>query len=150
MMHRAPTGVRANGPRHALAAWRGLRFARSVLVVALAYMLALGGVLGAMGAGPHAAEARTAAQLGVICTIHGMALPRHGGPDSDPTPGKLACIEHCTLASSAPAPALPVLIADLFTPEPDRSEPAPIAVELVPGGSFSCIPPPPRGPPALI
>ncbi len=76
---------------------------RTITLIALAYALALQGLLGALGAGAHAAEARLASQLGVICTIHGVVDPATGQADGgDPSPGRLACVEHC-LPLAAPA-----------------------------------------------
>jgi hypothetical protein len=121
---------------------------RLTAVILLAYALALQGLLGALGAGAHAAEARLAAQLGLICTIHGIAAPEHASDRTDPSPGKLACIEHCLLPSgagtgpvaAAGVPALPVAWAQV-----DLAPPVGASEAISP----CAIPPPPRGPPAL-
>ncbi len=118
---------------------------RTITLIALAYALALQGLLGALGAGAHAAEARLAAQLGVICTIHGVVDPATGQADGgDPSPGRLACVEHCLpLAASGPPPA-PASSAShvewraaAYAPadQPSSARPSPAR------------PPPPRGPP---
>jgi hypothetical protein len=123
--------------------------ARLLALVVLAYGLAMNGLLGSIAAGAHVTEARMAAQLGVICTIHGI-LGDDTGQSHDPTPGKLACIEHCVLVSAGPMPAIAVLASHLDRPDllaeggnlpvmDDGDRIAPVAS-----------PPPPRGPPPLI
>lgn len=115
--------------------------------LAFAYALALSGLLGAMGAGAHAAEARHAAQLGIICTIHGMVDGEGAGSGSDPSPGKLACIEHCQLGGAKPA-ALPAALAEPAPAWPRAVVAASAAAKAAPAPcrSHAC-PPPPRGPP---
>lgn len=117
-------------------------------MVVLAYVLALGGMLGSIAAGAHISEARTAAQLGVICTIHGIAGAGHG--QNDPTPGKLACIEHCVLATANAMPVLPS--AGLSISRSDRLDQVAIAPTHGSGHRIAPVstPPPPRGPPRLI
>jgi hypothetical protein len=120
---------------------------RLLAMVTLAYVLMLNGLLGAMASGTHVAEARIASQLGVICTIHGIGNST-ADEAQDPTPGKLACIEHCALASASAMPALslagatiqpPVLTADAATLRlaDEGCRIAPV-----------CLSPLPRGPPA--
>lgn len=122
---------------------------RLLTLVALAYVLALNGLLGSIAAGAHVAEARTAAQFGIICTIHGVANSEADGT-ADPTPGKLACIEHCVLASTNAMPGVPANGAIISQPE--RQVDAAIVPET---GSVrrigsASVQPPPRGPPSLI
>lgn len=76
------------------------RLPHLIATLALAYALALQGLLGALGAGARTAEARHAAQLGVICTFHGVATPGAEPGEIPPSPGKLACIEHCLLGGT--------------------------------------------------
>ena len=122
--------------------------ARLVAIVLLGYGLALSGLLGAISAGAHVNDARIAAQLGVICTIHGIGNTSDGA--EDPAPGKLACIEHCVLAAAggmpfaaaaAPAFAQPALSAQAqHRPEIGEGRRiAPVAAR-----------PFPRGPPTFI
>ena len=111
-------------------------------MVMLAYVLMLNGLLGGIVFGAHVAEARIAAQLGLICTIHGT------GPVDSSAPGKLACTEHCVLGSSITMPAVslaaaaigpPGLVADTATlPVPDEG------CRVAP----ACLSSLPRGPPA--
>lgn len=124
--------------------------ARRVALVALAYIIALQALLGAMAGAVHAAEMRLYGQLGVICTVHGPVDPASlEQRETDPTPGKLACIEHCMPALAVPAtdrveaPAVfrwpaPTLAAwtQDDTSAPWLAPPAP--------------PPPARGPPGLM
>jgi hypothetical protein len=122
---------------------------RSLLFrLALAYALALQALLGAMGGAAHAGEMRLAAQVGVICTLHGALDPATGLPDgTDPTPGKLACVEHCLLVgqgagalpSAAPS-ACPVAHGACVAGGTGASAP-PTA------GYPAAAPPPSRGPP---
>jgi hypothetical protein len=125
--------------------------ARSLLLrIALAYALALQALLGAIGGSAHAGEMRLAAQLGVICTIHGALDPASGPPDGgDPTPGKLACIEHCLLTGQSGAGALPTASAAL--PAFHAAHVCALAVSVVAHGRGypSAAPPPSRGPPVL-
>lgn len=115
--------------------------------LALAYALALSGLLGAMGVGAHAAEARHAAQLGVICTIHGMADGEGPGAGSDPSPGKLACVEHCQPGGAKPA-AIPAAFAEPAPAWPRAAAAASPVAEAPPASCPSpACPPPPRGPP---
>ncbi len=123
-------------------------FIRLLALVMLAYGLVLNGLLGAMGAGAHLAEARIAAQLGMICTIHGMA--NESDPAGDPSPGKFACIEHCVLASASAMPLLPSVSMAVL-----RVGLCEVLVPLTvpaadPSIALTSPPPPPRGPPALI
>jgi hypothetical protein len=119
-------------------------------LVALAYLIALQALLGAMAGAVHAAEMRLYGQLGVICTVHGPVDPASlEQRETDPTPGKLACVEHCMPALAVPAkdraeaPAAfrwpaptPAAWAQDDTSAPWLAPPAP--------------PPPARGPPALM
>lgn len=123
-------------------------FARFLATVVLAYGLALSGLMGSIASGAHAGEARIAAQLGLICTVHGTFDPR--SEQSDPTPGKISCFDHCTLSASTlaavPLPAS-VLLAAL--------DPAVAVVDASDDGlnlpvMSLGIPPPPRGPPAIL
>jgi hypothetical protein len=122
---------------------------RAVLALALAYGLALQALLGAMSSGVFAGEVRRAAELGVICTIHGAVdgADREGGP-ADPTPGRIACLEHCllTAAQAGPPPnapqsqrlAIPQQIAPLALRDRGRAH------------THAAAPPlPARGPPLL-
>lgn len=116
-------------------------------MVLLSYGLVINGLLGALGAGAHASEARTAAQLGIICTIHGIAAGERS--NDDPTPGKLACIEHCLLAvaMAGPAPVPPGVIAHV----PYRADAMSFAVFAAHAIAQPTTQlPPPRGPPCLI
>jgi hypothetical protein len=124
--------------------------ARRVALIALAYIIALQALLGAMAGAVHAAEMRLYGQLGVICTVHGPVDPASlEQRETDPTPGKLACIEHCMPALAVPAtdraeaPAVfhwpapaPAAWAQGATPTPLIAPPSP--------------PPPARGPPLLL
>jgi hypothetical protein len=132
-----------------VSAARPRSLARLLALVMLAYVLALNGLLGSIAAGAHVTEARTAAQLGVICTIHGISNDGSGQAE-DPTPGKLACIEHCVLGSASPMPAMAVLGSHL-------NQPAVLAegnnLPVMDDGdriSSVATPPPSRGPPSLI
>jgi hypothetical protein len=121
---------------------------RMLAIVVLAYALAVQGLLGAMGAGAQAGEARLAAQLGVICTIHGVVDPATGmaGGD-DPTPGRLACVEHCLLTGGmGPGPVPTAATAcELAAPVVSAAcKPGPVTAAAYP----SAAPPPPRGPPS--
>ena len=121
--------------------------ARLLPVIMLAYVLALSGLLGSITAGAHVSEARTAAQLGVICTIHGMASGQTDG--ADPTPGKLACIEHCVLAGAGTMPAALPSNHDARALTPTVM--AHVIVVLAPRIQQPITGlPPPRGPPHLI
>jgi hypothetical protein len=123
---------------------------RACAVLLLAYTLVLQGLLGALSAGAQAREARLAAQLGVICTVHGIADPRHASDSADPTPGKLACVEHCLLGAGAgPAPPPSGGVA-LDVVSWSRSAAAPSVGAHQPGSSPECAPPPPRGPPSSM
>lgn len=132
-----------------VSAARPRSLARLLALVMLAYVLALNGLLGSIAAGAQVTEARTAAQLGVICTIHGISNDGSGQAE-DPTPGKLACIEHCVLASAGIVPAMLPAGSMINLPEPD-AETAGISVvdqglRIAPASN----PPPSRGPPSLI
>ncbi len=122
---------------------------RRLAMVSLAYMLMLNGLLGAMASGTHASEARIAAQLGVICTIHGTSNSV-AHDTQEPTPGKPACIEHCVLVLANAMPGMPVVGSTIDQPG---------LFAKVTGTAISnaghriapvSAPPPPRGPPALI
>jgi hypothetical protein len=122
---------------------------RLLAVLLLAYTLALQGLLGALSAGAQAQEARLASQLGVICTIHGIADPALASGDADPTPGKLACVEHCLLAAG--------LAATMPRPAEGPAQiiswsrfPAPPVAASRRVSSPEAAPPPPRGPPAAV
>ncbi len=122
---------------------------RILAMLIMAYALALNGLLGAIASGAHAGEARLAAQLGVICTIHGMAGPASGAQgQTDPTPGKMACIEHCTIAAADLVPALPQahLVLPVRLPDVSAGRPVADALAPLPFGRH----PPARGPPALV
>jgi hypothetical protein len=128
--------------------------ARVVATLALAYALALQGLLGAMGGAAFASDIRLANQLGVICTIHGPELAGEAGatpdPTRDPTPGRMACIEHCTAAIAQPAvsgqgPAQPLAIV---WPPVKAGWPAE-RDQVGPSGRNGGPPPPSRGPPAV-
>lgn len=125
---------------------RLFRTLRRLASLALAYALALVGLLGAMGVGVHAAEARHAAQLGVICTIHGMADGEGQSAGSDPTPGKLACVEHCQPGGAKTA-ALPAILPHPAPAWPRLVAPSPRAEAAPRTGPSPARPPPPRGPP---
>jgi hypothetical protein len=128
---------------------RPCRITRLLALAALAYLLALNGLLGSIAAGAHVAEARMAAQLGVICTIHGIDNDAAGQSD-DPTPGKLACIEHCVISVASAMPALASAGTVVDEPAPQAtaaSLPTPDAGRRIAPVSG---PPQPRGPPALI
>ena len=128
--------------------WLKHRIWQRIAAVAFAYALALSGFAGALISPMQASEARLAAQLGVICTIHGLVgqgEPREG---ADPTPGKIACIEHCAAAGFLAMPSAPLqhvgtekrlerLVTDIVARDIDPSFP-------------QAAPPPGRGPPALI
>lgn len=100
--------------KKAMPSFRTPTLARVVATLALAYALALQGLLGAMGGAAFAGEIRLANQLGVICTIHGADIPsaETGQPDraKDPTPGRMACLEHCmpAVAQAAAPPSQPL------------------------------------------
>lgn len=117
-------------------------------ILVLAYVLALNGMLGSISAGAHVAEARTAAQLGVICTIHGMTGNETGG--EGPTPGKPACIEHCVLAATNSLPMVPA--SGVAISRTDRLDQVAITSARDEGRKVAraSTPPPPRGPPRLI
>jgi hypothetical protein len=122
--------------------------ARLLAMVMLAYGLALSGLLGAISAGAHVNEARTAAQLGVICTIHGIG--NTSGGTEDPTPGRLACVEHCVLAAAGGKPFVPT--ADPASAQPAFSADAHLRPNMGEGRRIAPVaaPPLPRGPPAFI
>ncbi len=120
---------------------------RLVATLALAYALALQGLFGAMSGAAFAGEIRLANQLGVICTVHGPALP-DGSKDPDPTPGRMACIEHCQLAAGMSAPAILPTAKRLAV---ERPKLAGMRERDPPGASLGILgerPPPQRGPPA--
>jgi hypothetical protein len=121
---------------------------RLLAMFVLAYVLVLNGLLGSISAGAHVSEARTAAKLGVICTIHGIASAEGGR--EDPTPGKLACIEHCVLAAASTMPVVPSTDAGVNRPlrlaEATRPQVRTIVHWIAPGSTL----PQPRGPPSLI
>ena len=122
---------------------------RFLAMVALAYALMLNGLLSAMASGAHVAEARIAAQLGIICTIHGTG--NFAADDTQaPTPGKLACIEHCVLVLASTMPAMPEIGSAIG--RPDRFANAPDNAVSDAGRLIAPVsaPPPSRGPPALI
>jgi hypothetical protein len=126
--------------------------ARSLLLrIALAYALALQALLGAIGGSAHAGEMRLAAQLGVICTVHGLPDPASGAPDGhDPTPGKLACVEHCLLTGQGASGFLPA--SNSFVPAVHGPHAASLfsASDAASSGYPSAAPPPSRGPPVLF
>jgi len=132
-----------------VSAARPRSLARLLALVMLAYVLALNGLLGSIAAGAHVTEARTAAQLGVICTIHGIADDGTRQSD-DPTPGKLACIEHCVLASAAIVPAVLPAGSMINLPEPDAEAAGMSVVDQGHRIASVAAPPPSRGPPSLI
>jgi len=123
--------------------------ARLLTLVALAYVLVLNGLLGSIAAGAHVTEARTAAQLGVICTIHGISNGGSGQAD-DPTPGKLACIEHCVLASAGIVPAVLPAGSMISLPEADAEAAGISVVDQWHRIASVATPPPSRGPPRRI
>jgi hypothetical protein len=124
--------------------------ARRVALVALAYLIALQALLGAMAGAVHAAEMRLYGQLGVICTVHGPVDPASlEQRATDPTPGKLACIEHCMPALAVPAMDRADAPLVFRWPDPTpatwtRSDTS--APRLAPPAP----PPPARGPPGLM
>ncbi len=122
---------------------------RFLALVVFAYVLALNGLLGSLAAGAHVAEARIAAQLGVICTIHGIGNSGADGTQ-DQAPGKLACIEHCVLGSSGATPAVLLAAIDVIRHDPSSRETGPVALDAGHRIAPVSAPPPSRGPPALI
>lgn len=121
---------------------------RLVAMVLLAYALVLNGLLGAMGAGTQVAEARTAAQLGVICTIHGIGNAETD--NGDPTPGKLACIEQCVLFGASTIPGVPLSAASISQTRPFQVAASPTIAAIIGWIESASILPQPRGPPLLI
>jgi hypothetical protein len=122
--------------------------ARLLATIVLAYGLALSGLMGSIASGAHAGEARIAAQLGLICTVHGTVDPSSG--QSDRVPGKVSCVEHCTLASGALAKAAlpsPVILASL---EPIAADFVHTHSSWLPPFASLGLSPPPRGPPAIL
>jgi hypothetical protein len=124
------------------------RIWRRIAALALAYALALSGFFGALASPTQAAEARLAAQLGLICTIHGMVGQGDAQDGADPTPGRMACVEHCAASASGAMPPVPLrplgsaaepgsLLANAAASEADPAFPR-------------AAPPPGRGPPASI
>lgn len=117
----------------------------------LAYALVLNGLLGSLAAGGHVAQARTAAELGVICTIHGVIDPATGNTgERDPTPGKLACIEHCVLATASAVPLQPAVVIAVNPPVAIPQVTPDLVRDVGPGLAPVAAPPPSRGPPALV
>jgi len=120
---------------------------RAIIMVALAYALVLSGFLGAMASAAHANAVRQSA-LHVLCITQEAAEPETGSLP-DPLGTGMACIEHCTLASTTPTallqpgPALPAPAGHRLVAE----GPPPFAPGKVPDVPA---PPSPRGPPFLI
>lgn len=122
---------------------------RALATVALAYALVLQGLLGALAVGTQTMEARHAAQLGVICTVHGMVGADGQTDAKDPTPGKLACIEHCLVGASTILPP-PTDTPPSFASWPDiQVTTLRFRADDRDSQRTIAAPPPARGPPAL-
>lgn len=132
-----------------MTAARSRSLKRAFATVALAYALVLQGLLGALAVGAQTMEARHAAQLGVICTVHGMVGADGQTDAKDPTPGKLACIEHCLVGASTILPP-PTNTPPSVASWPDTGAQAAFVFEDVRDNQRTiAAPPPARGPPAL-
>jgi hypothetical protein len=136
--------------KETMSPFRTRTLARFVATLALAYALALQGLLGAMGGAAFAGDIRLANQLGVICTIHGPELADEADPTRDPTPGRMACIEHCTAAIAQPAVGGQGAAQPLAIVWPPVKAGWPVERDQVGPSARSGGPPPPsRGPPAV-
>lgn len=124
-----------------VARFRPNSFCHAFAVIVMAYALILGGILGAMASAGHAQQLNLAAQLGMICTTHGMV---------DPQPGKLACIEHCVLAAGQLAAATAPNHAAAARSNDASTTERPLTPGFAPGLIAAWPQPPPsRGPPYL-
>jgi hypothetical protein len=131
--------------------WKLRSLKRLLAMVILAYALVLSGMLGAMASGAHIGQARLAAQLGVICTIHGIVDPASGRADGDdPSPGKLACVEHCTLASIIMSPAVMPVAGSPSVILDDRARTVWAWQDAAQHSTQRTTHPPPRGPPLFV